>query len=65
MINEEPNIKDNSRYSISETAEILGVHRRTILRHTEAGYIKCGYYRTNQRKFYFGKEIKRYWKAQY
>ena len=65
MVTEEPNVSDTARYSVTQAAEVMGVNRRTILRHTDAGYLKCNYRRTNQRKFYFGKELKRYWKAQY
>ncbi|WP_010416164.1 helix-turn-helix domain-containing protein [Anaerophaga thermohalophila] len=61
----EPQVNDSGRYSVKETSEVLKINRRTLHRHTIAGYIKPGYRRTNGRAFYTGAEIKRYWKSQY
>lgn len=65
MVTEEPKIPDNGRYSVAETAKILGIHRDTLRRHTESRDIKFGLRRTNGRKFYLGSEIKRYWRSSY
>ena len=40
------------------------VNVSTVRRHTEAGYLRCGHWRHNGRRFYTGKEILRYYKAQ-
>ncbi|NDV46135.1 helix-turn-helix domain-containing protein [Paludibacter sp. 221] len=58
-----PEIKDNDRYPIGETAKILGICRDTLRKHTEEGYIKCIYNRVNKRRLYTGAEIKRYWNS--
>lgn len=63
MVNEEPKVPDMGRYTITETCKLLGIHRNTLLRWTSAGAIRCGIRRTNKRKFYLGREIKRCWKG--
>ena len=65
MVSIYPDLPENGRYSVLETASILGIHRDTLRRHAEAGLIKFGLRRTNMRKFYLGREINRYWKAMY
>jgi DNA-binding protein Fis len=65
MVNICPDVPENGRYSATETAALLGIHRDTLRKHTEAGLIKFGLRRTNMRKFYLGREINRYWKAMY
>ena len=64
MIAIEPNINATGRYSIGEASALLGMHRNTLRKYTEQGYIKCGYRRTNARKFYLGVELIRLWRTQ-
>ncbi len=64
MTTTEPNVKLNDRYSTAQVAELLGVDASTVRRHTRAGYLKCGYWRHNGRRFYTGREILRYYCAQ-
>lgn len=65
MVNEEPIVPPTARYSIGEAAEILGIHRNTLRRHTNTGPngIRCQFRRSNNRKFYTGLEIVKFWKA--
>lgn len=63
MVNECPNVADSNCYTIGKAAELLGVHRDTLRKHAENGFIKYGKNRKNGRKFFRGSEIKRYWKA--
>lgn len=64
MVNEEPKVSPTSRYSIGEAAEILGVHRNTLRRHTNVSDgIRCQFFKSNKRKFYTGLEILRFWRA--
>ena len=65
MVTEEPKVSDAGRYSATETAKVLGIHRDTLRKHTENRLIKFGLRRTNGRKFYLGSEIKRYWRSSY
>ena len=64
MKSTEPQVSGTGRYSVTETSKALGIHRCTLLRYTESGSIKCGFRRTNARKFYLGSEILRFWRAQ-
>lgn len=63
MVHIEPDIPDNARLPIGKAAEILGISRDTLLRHTHDGHIRCIFHRINKRKLYKGSEIKRYWRA--
>lgn len=61
----EPQVTDTGRYSVTETAKALNISRHTILNHTNAEFIHCEIRKSNGRKFYYGHEIKRYWRAKY
>lgn len=63
MSNTEPVCKDMGRYSTTEACKLLGIHRNTLNNQTNAGNIRCGRHRHNLRRFYLGKEIKRFWRA--
>lgn len=63
MIYAEPDIDDNARVPIGKAAQLLGIHRSTLLEHTQNGYIKCMFHKVNKRRLYQGKELKRYWKS--
>lgn len=65
MVSEEPKISLNGRYPIGEAAALLGIDRSTLRRHTDMGLVKCGFNRTNARRFYKGSELKRYWLSSY
>lgn len=60
----EPDVRINGRYPIGKAAEILGISRTTLRKHTEAGYIRCRFSKINKRRFYTGQELVRYWNAQ-
>ena len=64
MTNKEPNVNMTDRYSTTQVAELLEVDVTTVRRHTRAGYLKCGHWRHNGRRFYTGREILRYYNAQ-
>ena len=63
MIPTEPKVALTARYSLEETAQILGVHPNTVIRYAKQGKIRFGIRRTNRRKFYTGQEILRFWRA--
>jgi DNA-binding transcriptional MerR regulator len=56
-----PDVNPASRYSISQTCTILGMHRNTLRRLTSMKRIKCGVRKATNRKFYTGREITRFW----
>lgn len=60
---EEPRVAPTGRYNITDTCRLLGICRNTLRRYTEEGKIKCGFRRSNMRKFYSGMEILKLWRA--
>ncbi len=60
----EPNVALTGRYSITQAASALGIHRNSLLKYTNSGMIKCGYRKTTARKFYTGVELMKFWRAQ-
>ncbi len=63
MTTEMPNVADTGRYSIKETAEILGVCRRSVEGYLSKGYLKYHRRRHNGYRFVTGREIKRFYIA--
>lgn len=55
-----PDIADKWRGGRSETARILGIDPKTLDKYVRFGRIRC---ESNQdgRKWFFGREIKRFW----
>jgi predicted site-specific integrase-resolvase len=64
MTTELPNVHPTSRYSVTETCQILGIHRNTLRRYTAEGRIKMGVRKATIRKFYLGSEIMKFWQLQ-
>jgi len=63
---DEPDVRDTSRYPAGKAADVLGINRSTLWRHTLDGLIRCGFRRRRGKrhiKFYTGQEIKRYWRS--
>lgn len=65
MNSERPDVVEDGRYCINETATALGISRKTLRRYTDKGLIKCGRRVANGRPFYTGREILRLWMAMY
>ena len=61
MTNDKPELKPASRYSVTQTCKILGIHRNTLLNHTKKGHITCHYRKATGQKFYTGQEITKFW----
>ncbi len=64
MVSKEPNVQPNSRYTVTETCKLLGIHRNSLRKYTEAGRILAGVRKSTARKFYLGSEIINFWKKQ-
>lgn len=60
----EPKVNEAGRYSVTETCAALGIHRNSLRKYTAQGLIKCGFRRQSARKFYAGREILKFWRAQ-
>lgn len=58
----EPVVADTGRYNVTQTCEVLGIHRNTLERYRKSNLIRCGKRRTTDRKYYTGAEIKRLWR---
>lgn len=65
MSTEAPKVNAAGRYSATEACKMLGIHRNTLARWTEAGTIRAGYWKANGRKFYTGLEILKCWQKTY
>ena len=65
MTSTRPNVVLDAKYSVSETAKLLGVHRNTIRNLAEAKKLAFGVRKHNTRqKFFWGREILRFWMAE-
>ena len=63
MTNEEPNVADAGRYTMTETCKVLGIHRNTLRRWLQDGKMKVKFRRIDNRKVIEGAEIKRAWRV--
>lgn len=63
MRTEMPEVNDTDEYSVTKTAELLGVSDGSIRNWIKKGYIKCGRRRHNNYRFITGREIKRFYTA--
>jgi len=61
MTTQKPKVNRSDRYPIGKAAEILGISRSTLLRHTKSEDINCSFARSSHRKIYTGEEIINYW----
>ena len=64
MINEPPDVKPKSRYTIKETAEKLQVSVTTIKKNTKSGFLNS-IVRPNGQIAIIGSEITRFWGGEY
>lgn len=63
MTNSRPKVALDDRFTITEAAKVLGVHRNTLLKACYSKMLKFGCRRTTGRKFFTGRELIRYWEA--
>ena len=64
MVAEQPNVQLTSRYTVTETCTILGIHRNTLRRYTNRGVIQSGFRKSTLKRFYLGSEILKFWQRQ-
>lgn len=65
MTSTRPDVVLDAKYSVAETAKLLGVHRNTIRNLTKAEKLSFGIRKYNIRqKFFWGREILRFWMAE-
>lgn len=58
-----PNVIMGQRYSVPETYTILGINRKTLMKYTERQQIIPVIHSANNRLYYTGEEILRFWNA--
>lgn len=58
----EPKVADTARVPIGEAADLLGISRETLRVHSNNGFIKCQFNQTTKRRYFTGRELKRYWR---
>ena len=63
MIPTEPQVSETGRYSITQACAILQIHRHTLTRHADTGKINYGVSKINHRRFFYGRDILRYWRS--
>lgn len=65
MTSTKPNVVLDAKYSVAETAKLLGVHRNTIRNLADSNQLAFGIRKHNTRqKFFWGREILRFWMAE-
>ena len=58
----EPQVADNARIPIGKAAGLLGISRETLRVHSDNGLIRCHFNQATKRRYYTGRELKRYWR---
>lgn len=63
MITSRPNIDPKGRYGVVDTAKLLGIHRSTLWRWVEKGWIRPVIRQVNNRTVFRGCDIISAWEA--
>ncbi len=61
MTQVEPKVELTGRYSTTQAARLLDVHRNTIRNYCRDGKLKYGIRRSNNRRFFRGIDIRSCW----
>ena len=61
-----PQIADDSKYTVCQASEVLGVHRDTIRRWVNSCLLKAEIQQDKRTEvFFLGKDLKKFWMTQY
>ncbi len=63
MITSRPDIDPKGRYGVVATAKLLGIHRSTVWRWAEKGWIRPAIRQVNNRPVFRGADIIAAWEA--
>jgi len=63
MITSRPNIDPKGRYGVVDAAKLLGIHRSTLWRWVEKGWIRPAIRQVNNRTVFRGCDIISAWEA--
>ncbi|MCH5346224.1 MAG: helix-turn-helix domain-containing protein [Muribaculaceae bacterium] len=64
MVTEMPKVQPHSRYNVTQTCRLLGIHRNSLRKYSETGRIKFGVRKSTGRRFYQGNDIIKFWTSQ-
>lgn len=59
----EPDVVNTAKYGITAAAKKLGISMPTLRKYLRTGLVKYGISRLNGRRFIYGSELKRAWRA--
>lgn len=59
-----PNADPDRRYTISETAKMLGIHRNTLRSYTKSQCIRPVQHFVGAKVYYLGAEINSFWRKE-
>lgn len=62
MVATMPNVPDSGEYNFTQTAKLLGISRPTLRDRVQRGFIKQHQYRDNGLPFFYGSDIKYYFR---
>lgn len=68
LVSEKPDVKDEARFTIDQSASLLGVHKNTIKNWMTKGIFKpreWGFRKANGRRYITGRALKRVWLETY
>lgn len=65
MIRTPPDIPPTARLELREAVEALQVDKSTIQRWTNNGKLKCGIKKSNNRKYWLGSDLIKFWKSEF
>lgn len=64
MVQTEPNVPLEARLGVMATCRALEIDRKTLQKKTEEGLIRVRFRKGTFKKFYLGRDIRRFWKAE-
>ena len=64
MVCYEPPVSDMGRFSVTQAATLLGLHRNSILALANDNVLRYKISARNGRKYFSGRELKRFWRTQ-
>lgn len=65
MITTKPAIDPKGRYGVVDTAKLLGIHRTTLWRWVDKGWLRPAMRKVNNRTFFLGADIIAAWEASF
>lgn len=63
MVSEQPVVNPDSRYTIGQTMQLLGMSRNTVKKYTDSGQLRHVVHKATGKKMYYGHAIVLFWKT--